>query len=276
LVAERAWRRIQQISEPESREKLSVIPALRAPIVLVHGLLGYDELRMGGWTVSRYFAGVPSFLRQAGNRVLAPRLSPTAGVASRAAQLKAFLDREVADEPVHLLAHSMGGLDCRYMISRLDMGQRVRTLTTIATPHRGTAFADWGVQRFGRIFKPFLDWLDVPAEAFFDLTTDRCREFNDQVPDAPGVRYSSVVGRYNGELSAPEWLFPYHIVLEAEGANDGIVSIASATYGERTEVWDGDHLSLVNWQHPINARRTSRDRTPDYLRLIHRLADEGF
>ena len=29
--------------------------------------------------------------------------------------------------------------------------------------------------------------------------------------------------------------------------NDGIVSVASATWGERTEVWAGDHLNLVNY-----------------------------
>jgi triacylglycerol lipase len=66
-------------------------------------------------------------------------------------------------------------------------------------------------------------------------------------------------------------------VLQAEGPNDGIVSIASATYGEHTDVWEGDHLSLVNWQHPIKqVRGEQRDRTPDYLKLVERLADYGF
>jgi triacylglycerol lipase len=232
---------------------------------------------MGVWTVSRYFAGVPSFLRDAGNCVLAPNLSPTDSVAARAGQLRAYLLENSPEQPVHLIAHSMGGLDSRYMISRLGMSERVLTLTTVGTPHRGTAFADWGVERFGRLVRQLFGYFDVPAGAFFDLTRHRCREFNEQTPDAQGVRYFSVAGRHNGEWATPEWLVPYHVVLQAEGPNDGIVSIASATYGEHTDVWEGDHLSLVNWQHPIKqVRGEQRDRTPDYLKLVERLADYGF
>src|SRR5262249_5187529 len=43
----------------------------------------------------------------------------------------------LAARAVHVFAHSMGGLDARYMISRLGMAKRVLSLTTIATPHRG-------------------------------------------------------------------------------------------------------------------------------------------
>ena len=64
---------------------------------------------------------------------------------------------------------------------------------------------------------------------------------------------------------------------EAEGPNDGVVSLTSATYGETCEVWDGDHLSLVNWNHPLGqAIGATRDRTPAYAGLVRRLADEGF
>ncbi len=39
---------------------------------------------------------------------------------------------------MNIVAHSKGGLDARYMISHLDMGGAVASLTTIATPHRGS------------------------------------------------------------------------------------------------------------------------------------------
>src|SRR5438445_3539239 len=97
------------------------VPKLRAPLVLVHGLLGYGRLQLGGWTVASYFGNIPAFLAASGNRVLVPQLSPTGGVADRAAELKQFLDRTAPREPVHLLAHSMGGLDARYLITRLGM-----------------------------------------------------------------------------------------------------------------------------------------------------------
>jgi triacylglycerol lipase len=66
-------------------------------------------------------------------------------------------------------------------------------------------------------------------------------------------------------------------VLQAEGPNDGVVSISSATYGESTEVWDGHHLSLVNWQeHVLHGNGNGQDRAPKYAALVARLADEGY
>jgi triacylglycerol lipase len=254
-----------------------VLPKLRSPILLVHGLLGYDQVRVGHWILASYFRGIPERLIRAGNRVLMTRVSPTASVAVRAAQLKAYLDRVMPHEPIHILAHSMGGLDARYLISKLGMADRVLTLTTIATPHRGTALADWGVLRLERLVRPFLDLFGLPNQAFYDVTTAKCREFNEQVPDAPGVRYFSVAGQHETDLLKPEWLLSHQIIWQAEGPNDGVVSVASASYGESTEIWDGDHLSLINWPtcRSLLCGRW-RDRTPDYGKLFARLADEGF
>jgi triacylglycerol lipase len=254
-----------------------IVPKLRSPIVLVHGLFGFDQISVGSWTVAHYFPGIPQALVGGGNCVLIPRLSPTQGIASRAAQLKAFLDRKMPNEPVHILAHSLGGLDARYLISRLGMGKRILTLTTLGTPHKGCTFVDWGVRRLEWFLKPVFDMIGVPTQAFYDLTTAGCREFNEKVPDHPDVRYFSVAGRFQSTLATPEWLLSNHIVLSAEGPNDGVVSIASASYGEVQDVWDGDHLSLVNWHHPL-ARQLPEwiDPTPRYGPLVRRLADMGY
>jgi triacylglycerol lipase len=254
-----------------------IVPKLRAPIVLVPGLLGFGRLRVGGWTLASYFSNIPDHLEAAGNRVLVAALAPTGGVVQRAHDLKAFLDREAPGEAVHIIGHSMAGLDSRYLISSLGMAPRVLSLTTVGTPHRGTAFADWCVHRLDRLVRPCLDWLGVPAQAFYDLTTEKCREFNEAVPDAPSVRYFSIAGRQHADYLSPEWRWPHHIVLASEGPNDGVVSVASATYGETMEVWETDHLGLVNWPNPV-ARALGRwsDRAPAYASLVRRLADEGF
>src|SRR5207247_792188 len=99
------------------------------------------------------------------------------------------------NEPVHLIGHSLGGLDSRYLISCLGMAPRVLTLTTVGTPHRGSPFADWGVRRFAPLLRPVLDYFRVPCEAVFDLTVANSRRFNAAVPDVPGVRYFSVAGQ---------------------------------------------------------------------------------
>lgn len=252
-------------------------PRLNVPIVLVHGLLGFGELRVGNRQVACYFPGIPEHFRAAGNRVFLARVSPTGSIAQRAAQLKDYLNQVSPHEPVHIIAHSMGGLDARYLISRLGMAKRVLTLTTLGTPHHGSAFADWSIHRLEGMFRPLLEFIGLPSEAFYELTTERCRLFNCEVPDAPNVRYFSVAGQISLSWPAPEWQLSQRIVAAAEGPNDGVVSIASATYGELCDIWEGDHVSLVN-QKSLSARAFGRwhDRIPQYTALLHRLADAGF
>ncbi len=245
------------------------VPQLRSPIVLVHGLFGFAQLRMGSWVLVDYFNGIPNALRAAGNRVLVAHLSPTRSIADRAAQLKAFLDREVPDEPVHIIGHSMGGLDARYLISRLGMAHRVLSLTTLGTPHRGSAFADWALSRFARLIGPMFDNLGIPRHAFDDLTVAHCKQFNDETPDAPGVRYFSVAGHHRTHWSNPAWQLTSPIVTGAEGPNDGVVSLSSAKWGESCDVWDADHMNLVNWPQPWSPARKS-NRIPHYAELLGR------
>ena len=86
------------------------------------------------------------------------------------------------------------------------------------------------------------------------------------------MRYASVAGRCETAWVGLEWAVPHGIVNRAEGPNDGVVSVASAAWGERTEVWPGDHLNLVNWPNRIAKRRGLwTDRAADYVNLISRV-----
>ncbi len=257
--------------------EVTQFPRLSAPIVLAHGLCGLQRLFGVKRPGREYFPGIRSFLELSGNRVLVPKVSPTAGISTRAAELKAFIRREVGRGPVHILGHSLGGLDARYMISKLRMAGQVLTLTTVGTPHRGSSFADWAVSRFARMFRPLFRAAGIPDDAIFDLTTERCRRFNEEVPDSPDVRYFSVAGVCDRAWVGREWEFPYRLVARAEGPNDGVVSLASARWGERTDVWDGDHLNLVNWPNRLMQRAGEwHDRGPDYGRLVSRLVLAGY
>lgn len=253
------------------------VPVLNAPIVLVHGVGGLNHLRPGRKPPDRYFPGVRQHLAGAGNRVYVARVSPTSGVERRAGDLKRFIERTVPRGPVHLVGHSMGGLDARYMTSRLGMADRVLSVTTVGTPHRGTAFADWGWSRLAAVTVPFLRLMGVSCQAFWDLKTDVCRRFNELVPDAPGVRYFSVAGVCEWPQRGLEWLLPFKIVSAAEGPNDGVVSVASARWGEHTDEWAGDHLNLVNWPNRRARRRGEWACTAHrYGAVVRRLAAAGF
>ena len=253
------------------------IPKLNAPLILVHGLCGFDRLYAFRRPVVDYFPGVREQLEIGGNKVYSARVSPTGGIARRASDLKQFIESAVPSGPVHLIGHSLGGMDARYMTTCLGMEKRILSLTTIATPHRGSSFADWAIRRFAKLILPFLRKIGLPHEAFYDLMTENCCRFNEDVPNVPNVRYYSVAGRAEFPWIGPEWRFPWRIVNRAEGPNDGVVSVTSAAWGESTEIWAGDHLNLVNWPN----RRAKRlgvwsELAPDYGRIVRKLAAVGF
>lgn len=216
--------------------------SLRDPIVLVHGILGFDRFSLAG-TLIEYFRGMPEALRAAGNIVPEPpALNPAGSVVERATCLQTFLNTnaDVDGRQVHLIAHSMGGLDCRYMISRLGMADRVLSLTTLGTPHRGTPLADLDVGVLG----PLMNLLGltglVDLKGFFDLTIRNSREFSlEEVPDVKGIKYFSIAGQYDPGLFTIGLLKPSHDLLieRGEGANDGLVSVASATFGTFLGTW---------------------------------------
>ena len=241
---------------------------IRPPIVLVHGLLGFDRVKVGPLTLLRYFPGIEDALSATGHPVGVPNLSKTRGVAHRARELKRFILERFPAQKVHLIAHSMGGLDSRYMISRLGMEDRVLSLTTIGTPHRGSSFADWGIRRLSRSVKPFLHFWGIPTDAFDDLTSEACAQFNEMTPDAPGVRYYSVAGACSRELVPWQW-WPAVTFSPEDGPNDGVVSVKSARWGDGIEVWDSDHMNLVNRPNPRAVGW--RHRPSDYLRLVERV-----
>ncbi len=224
------------------------------PLVMVHGLLGFG--RIGGPRVGMdYFRGIPDALRAAGHQVPPPpSLPPIGAIAQRAAALRDYLDGEPAtrNRRVHLIAHSMGGLDSRYMISRLNMADRVISLTTLGTPHRGTPLADVGTARFRAAIR-LLERFKIPAGSFDDLTVTRCHRFNEETRDAPGVRYFSIAGKFRIKLFPPSLLSAtYYLMYDSqrpnETDNDGMVPVESARWGERFTLWPGlNHVHLINW-----------------------------
>ncbi len=111
--------------------------ATKFPIVLVHGFTGSLTL----WN----FVDVPEALTADGHRVFPLALHPFGTPDTNAALIKTQVDgilRKTGAAKVNLVAHSKGGLDARAYISNFKAGDKVASLTTIATPNHGTAVAD--------------------------------------------------------------------------------------------------------------------------------------
>jgi triacylglycerol lipase len=236
-------------------------------IVFVHGFLGFSEIPLLWWPV-RYFRHARACLAERGLTASFPSLPPTGSIEVRAKALAAFL-KTLSAPRVHLIAHSMGGLDSRYVAHALDPQQRIRTVISIGTPHRGTPLASWFFETGG--FVPWLGrtWL---RKSLKDLTPEACEVFNQQVKDRADVHYVSFAGaRPAAEM--PALLRPWTRMLQHRaGDNDGMVPIASTVWGEAGGTVRSDHLELVGWSL---ARRNARAQRPfDDRSLYRRILDE--
>jgi len=231
-----------------------------APMVLVHGIFGFSQLTLGGLKVADYFRDIPDALRRDGHVVpTPPQLNPAGSIVERAQDLKNYLqsNSEVLDKKVHIVAHSLGGLDARFMISKLDMADRVLSLTTIGTPHHGTPIADIVNEHTNPALNQFVEHLGIDIKAVIDLTTGACRQFNLDVLDSQGIGYFSIAGQFEPPriLGKPIGFLghTHDLVSEREQNNDGLVSVQSATFAERSEswtslgVWEANHFRLINW-----------------------------
>jgi triacylglycerol lipase len=255
-----------------------MVLCLQSPIVLAHGLLGFARMAVRGITLATYFRTIPRYLEDLGNRVVLTDVPATGSIASRAEALRREIRSHVADEPVHVIAHSMGGLDCRHMITHLDMARNVLSLTTLGTPHRGSCFADTGVDLAERI--GVFGWirrLPIDHEAFEDLRTEACSQFNATTPDAGPVRYFSVAGNKQRNEMLYALRFSHDVIAAVEGPNDGLVSLQSARWGEFLGEWNCDHLNMVGWSGPREwLARYAIDVRPCYRTIVQRLQGCGF
>jgi triacylglycerol lipase len=245
------------------------------PIVLHHGLSGYSELKLGPLRMS-YFHGIAREIGLRGHPVITCGVHPTASIERRAMQLKEQMQQRLAEaglvgQRVLIVAHSMGGLDARYMVTRLGMADQVAAVLTICTPHRGSPYADWIFKNLNDRLAvlPMIQKIGLDLGAAADLTTAACARFNEDVPDHPGVRYFSISAARPFKQMPPFAMHSHHVVHAAEGDNDGLVSIASATWGTHLCTWPLDHWQAINRGFPIH--RKADDCAPRYLEALEKV-----
>ncbi|KAJ7630758.1 Alpha/Beta hydrolase protein [Roridomyces roridus] len=228
------------------------------PVVFCHGLLGFDSVTIGPAIAPMqvtHWRGIKEVLEANGTEVLITRVPATSSPVDRAKVLEEKISSVYPGRSVHLIGHSMGGLDCRYLTTHLTRRKfKVLSITTIATPHAGSSFADVFLETVGPARMPsVLSLLDLlpngggDGKAFECLTIESMRRFNEETPDVPGVKYFSWGATYEPGL-IDTWKWPHSVVLEHEGENDGLVSVASAKWGTYLGTLTGvSHLNLVGW-----------------------------
>lgn len=110
----------------------------RYPVVLVHGLFGFDQIGPAD-----YFYAIPKALRDGGATVYTPAVSAANSNEVRGEQLLQTLRSLKATygyTKFNLVGHSQGGETSRYVAAVAP--ELVASVTTVGTPHFGSKVAD--------------------------------------------------------------------------------------------------------------------------------------
>jgi len=243
----------------------------RYPIVLLHGMAGTDAF----FDQLEYFYEVDQAYADIGQAVHVAAVDPFQPTPVRAEAWADHLDQLFASgeaRRVNLIGHSQGGLDARYLATHLDPDERVASVTTIATPHRGSLVADlaWGLIDDVGLAQSLVDAAfdsiadlyglstdqDINAQ-LLQLTTSESAQFNADTRDRDDVAYYSWAGTscqlldlfcqadHGGEIIDPLLSATHAIMWVLEGSNDGLVSVHSSEWGVFRGVLDADHLDQV-------------------------------
>lgn len=216
----------------------------RYPIMLVHGIFFRDSMYFNYW------GRIPGELEKNGATIRYGNHHSAATIEHCGLELtrriKAICE-ETGSEKVNIIAHSKGGLDCRYAISELGAAPYIASLTTINTPHRGCLFAECLLhkispkiqQKVARTYNATLKKLGDTDPDFLtsvgQLTSSACYDLNKKLKQPPEdiycQSYGSVLRRGKGGK------FPlnisHRIVKYYDGENDGLVSETSFPWGSR-------------------------------------------
>lgn len=212
------------------------------PLLLVHGVFFRDSARFNYW------GRIPKELITNGATIFYGNHQSAASVADSAMELAERIKQIVIEtgcEKVNIIAHSKGGLDCRYAIEHCGVADCIASLTTINTPHRGCQFADYllekvpssAKERVALTYNKVLRKIGDPNPDFLaavgDLTSEGACALTDALPVPEGIYCQSVGSKLNRATSGKFPLnFSYPLVKHFDGANDGLVGEDSFRFGE--------------------------------------------
>jgi pimeloyl-ACP methyl ester carboxylesterase len=232
---------------PKASTKLFYGGSMNPHLVFASGILLPQKL--AGLS---YFKGLADYYPA--DTTLFPPVSVLGSVESRAQELADAIARRFPNGQIHVIAHSMGGLDARCLLAKnlngLANKGRIVSLSTISTPHHGTPVADVLLGHPMGLELPFSGFLaqfaNANAHALVDLTTSGAPGFAEKDP-VSGINYFAYAG---SGLGSPI-LFPTKILIESsQGSNDGIVSVRSATWPAdlAESPWnEADHFAEIGY-----------------------------
>lgn len=222
---------------------LSEICKTKYPIIFIHGVFFRDSKLLNYW------GRIPRTLKLHGATIYygdhQSALTVKESARELAARIKLIVERSGC-EKVNIIAHSKGGLDCRYAISEFGIAPYVASLTTVNTPHRGCLFADQLLHtipssikdKVATAYNVTLTALGDESPDFLaavsDLTAEACKKRNEALSFPEGI-FSQSVGSVMEHPHKGQ--FPlnlsYRYVKKFDGENDGLVGESSFAWGDK-------------------------------------------
>jgi triacylglycerol lipase len=308
----------QKVANPDMPSPPPASAALGAPypVVFMHGMGGFGKLELGPVAIT-YFDGVVEELTTRGEQVFVTLVPPYDTSEQRAKALAKQLDVILArtgKAKVNLVGHSQGGLDARVLASPagLGYGDRIASVTTVATPHRGSKVADLSLGLLSAVPKSIVDsvtedFLRLVQKTAYELQSDAhlraqvvelsekhmAEVFNPKYVDDSRVQYASYAGRTNLRMglgvcddgkfaNEPSKVDPAQLLVAGTAlyleqgkleVNDGLVTVASAKWGAFLQCVPADHLKEVGQLGPS---ASSFDHVAFYRTLVERIRAGGF
>lgn len=246
------------------------------------------------------WGAIPQHLLDRGADVYLSDHQAWASIEDNAALLKNTVNKilyETGSTKINIIAHSKGGLESRYLISELGMGDRIATLTTVCTPHHGSPIADRVYNEIGKNKFFMMNaalWLDLlghlqgdntpnPIVAGHELTTAAMRDFNKKIKDDPRVYYQSYSAVISAEHCDAFWSGMVRYIDVVEGPNDGLVSVKSARWGHyrgnittplNSEYTHADAACALSVEQFV---KIENNDVPDfYVAMVHELKIMGY
>jgi len=257
---------------------------LRYPVILTHGLFGFDTIV--GYP---YWFGIKQAMEQKGANVHVAAMSSGNSPEVRGEQLLAFIEQvrsQTGAEKVNMLGHSQGGITIRYAAGK-NPGV-IASLTSVSTPHHGSEIADIvrrvvpgglpehlitlvtdAFAKFIAVLSGHPELSQETIAALETLTSPSMKQFNKKYPNGlpknwgeeddeyiDGIYYYSWSG-YIGKIldQGPNLLDPGHMPLrvlsgffiQESKENDGLVGRFSSHFGKVIKSdYSLDHLDAVN------------------------------
>ena len=236
------------------------------PVFFVHGT-GFRDRK-----IFNYWGAIPKLLKKRGACVFYSRHDAWANIEVASFQIVEALEKaltESGSEKVNVIAHSKGGIDVRYAISKLGVADKIASVTLISSPNHGSKMLDEFFSIFGEgIFKltgVFVNlWYRILGDKKPDFFGTVCQfrasymeKFNTEVLDNPSILVQSFAGRMKNPLSDILMGFLNFMLGLTDGDNDGLVSVESAKWGNFRGILEGNGLFGISHPQEVDGYRTN-------------------